>query len=539
MTSPDAGDVLVVVGGPAGTAADVAAMQAAASDLVGVAGTLGEAGARAARAAADPDLAGGALLDPGGLVRAQAELVPAVAELAVLAARVGRLGAALGAAAAGYELAERGLRAVAVQARDQVAHAAGAGVLRVLPRLGPYGVLAAGTPAAAWLAVRAFPALRQEGALAARDLTGGRLHPGSLDDRLRRLGRSQADALAGDVRRLGAAAMGWGVDHPQATEHLLGAVPAFLDGLTGPLWFPVPAEAPGGVGTWPPADVSELALLLTAVGQAGSVLAPERGVVVRPTGPPRSVAAPDGVRQLLGRAVAYSVPSGGPPAGYVPGRLRVDRVDAAGGTRWVVTLPPTQGWGLGTGPNPFDGSSNLRAMAGQPGAASQAAVQAMAAAGVAPGEPVLLVGYSQGGLTALQLAGDPAVRERVEVTTVLTAGAPVGGYEPPDGVQLLSLEHEQDLVVTLDGRSNPDDPAWTTVRRDLVSGAAADPSVRSALPGRPSTGHDLAGYLRTAALTDASSEESVQAWLRHAAPFLRAPGTRVTTTEYDVARVLP
>jgi hypothetical protein len=220
----------------------------------------------------------------------------------------------------------------------------------------------------------------------------------------------------------------------------------------------------------------------------------------------------------------------------VPGRIRVDRLDGARGTSWVVTLPSTQTWSVSGSRSPFDAASNVRLMAGLRSASSQAATETMQAAGVRPGQPVMLVGYSQGGLTALGLASDPGLRQRFDVTSVLTAGSPTGVFEAPNDVDVLSLEHEQDLVVAADGDDNPDDPTWTTVRRDLLSGTGADAGVAAKLPENPWAGHHLPPYLGTAAMVDGSTDESVRAWMRSAAPFWAAPGTTATTTEYAVAR---
>ena len=514
------GDAIDVVGGAGGTTADLVAMLCGGSVLTSSGGRLVEAGEVVARTAVDPALLPGAIVDPGGYAAVQARLVPLVAGLGLLGARTVALGHGVRAAAVAYGVTERATEALFVTARNAVARQAGQATLRALPRMSPYALAAVTLPIAGWISVRGYPLLLAESRRLGTDVLLGRFSSDSLDDRLMRMEREHARLLLSDVEAMGAVAADWAGRHPAAGQQLVGAVPAFLDGLTGPLRTGV-----SGDGTWPPRDVEELALLAAMLGAHVPLLDENRRVAVAPAGPAVPAPAPRGVADLLRRMAPYTPPVGAPPGTpYTPGRVRVDRLDGPTGRSWVVTLPPTQSWSPTGGPNPFDASSNVHLMADEPAASSRAAVEAMRASGVRPGEPVMLVGYSQGGLTAVQMAGDPDVRARFDVTSVLTAGAPAGLFEPPDGVDLLSLEHRQDLVVAADGVDNPDHPAWTTVRRDL----GAD--------GTPLTAHRLAPYVETAAAVDESSDDSVRAWIRSAAPFLDAPARKATTIEYDTVR---
>ena len=116
---------------------------------------------------------------------------------------------------------------------------------------------------------------------------------------------------------------------------------------------------------------------------------------------------------------------------------------------------------------------------------------------------------------AAGLAADPAFRSRFTVTHVLTAGSPVAAYPIPPGVQVLSLEHTDDLVPALDGRRDPDRSRWVTVRRTLRPGGLALDAAGA---------HDVRAYTRTAALVDASSDPSVRGWRAGLAPFLAGAG---------------
>ncbi|MGO3797282.1 MAG: hypothetical protein ACTJGR_09210, partial [Pauljensenia sp.] len=131
-------------------------------------------------------------------------------------------------------------------------------------------------------------------------------------------------------------------------------------------------------------------------------------------------------------------------------RHRTPGVGGVERTSWSVVIRGTQAWGVG-GPNPQDMLSNLQAVAGEESDQSRAVLAAMEGAGIAAGEPVELVGHSQGGAIAAQLASDPEVAARYRVTSVLTAGAPAGGAEGGPGVGMLNLENTRDPVPGLDG----------------------------------------------------------------------------------------
>src|SRR5699024_12178008 len=76
------------------------------------------------------------------------------------------------------------------------------------------------------------------------------------------------------------------------------------------------------------------------------------------------------------------------------------------------------------------------------------------------------LGYSQGGITAGSLAADPAFLADVNVTALMTVGAPISDFPVDSGVDVLSIEHEQDLVPDLDGNENPASDNWSTVTVD-------------------------------------------------------------------------
>ena len=206
------------------------------------------------------------------------------------------------------------------------------------------------------------------------------------------------------------------------------------------------------------------------------------------------------------------------------GRVRVVEVDdGAGGSAWVVAVPGTQQWGPRAGANPFDLTSDVRAVTGDPTLAAAGVAAALDRARAAsprarPDDPVLLVGHSQGGILAAALASDVAFTAGHRVTHVVTSGAPVGVFPVPETVRVLSVEHADDPVPTLDLTPNPARASWLTLR--VGQGPALDVAR-----------HDLGGYVRTTASAEgapAGTVPGLAGWEVSAAPFLHRPVRSVT-----------
>ncbi|GGL32943.1 hypothetical protein H9L10_10680 [Phycicoccus endophyticus] len=208
------------------------------------------------------------------------------------------------------------------------------------------------------------------------------------------------------------------------------------------------------------------------------------------------------------------------------GRVRVVEVaDPGGGSAWVVAVPGTQTWSPRAGANPFDLTADVRSVTGDATlaaagvtAALDAAMRASArrrgvgAARVA-GEPVLLVGHSQGGIHAAAIAADPDFGSTHRVTHVLTTGAPVGVFAVPERVRVLSVEHADDPVPTLDLTPNPARASWLTLR--VGDGPATD-------PGRHALG-EYESTVRAAQDAPRGTVPGLAGWEVSAAAFLRRP----------------
>ena len=140
------------------------------------------------------------------------------------------------------------------------------------------------------------------------------------------------------------------------------------------------------------------------------------------------------------------------------GVISIQRVEHADGrVSWVVYVPGTTDWTVGDG-EPQDLLTNLEAVGGTPTDMESGVVTAMRQAGIQPGEEVALYGHSQGGITVSNIAADPAIQGRYNITTVLTAGSPTAGADIPDDVHALHLENTGDAVPGLDAAPTPTGP---------------------------------------------------------------------------------
>lgn len=225
----------------------------------------------------------------------------------------------------------------------------------------------------------------------------------------------------------------------------------------------------------------------------------------------RPVAPDDDRRWRLGSAgSALAMVSALSTRSRQEGRVRVIAVAGADGTlAWTVLIPGTQTWDPVAGDQPFDVTTDVQALAGRwtllAAGAAEALRAAQAARGrVGAGDPVLLVGHSQGGIIAASLVSDPAFRATQRVTHVVTAGAPISGFDLPAEVAVLAVEHDGDPVPQLDLLNDPVRPGWVTIRSPPV------------LPSP----HDADGYAATAHLIDTAAPASAAGqWRAGAAGF--------------------
>jgi pimeloyl-ACP methyl ester carboxylesterase len=206
------------------------------------------------------------------------------------------------------------------------------------------------------------------------------------------------------------------------------------------------------------------------------------------------------------------------------GAVDVRILDGPAGRRVIVDITGTTVWNLDPRrrtPQVSDLGSNLRALANRPSVFERGVLLALRQAGVRPGEPIMLVGHSQGGMVAARLAGQLRTEAGLTVTHLVTAGSPLGLAPVPGSVSVLSLQNTGDLVPELDGADNPRRGNWITVRT-----ARGDSSVLGK--------HSVQAYLAGAGDLDASTDGSLVQWRRSAAGFLTAD--RVSTQVFEIRR---
>jgi hypothetical protein len=199
-------------------------------------------------------------------------------------------------------------------------------------------------------------------------------------------------------------------------------------------------------------------------------------------------------------------------------------VGADGRVAYIVDIPGTKVWNLpgGDGGSANDFGTNIDALAGNETVLQKGVEDAMRRAGIGPNDPVMLVGHSQGGMVAARAANDFVVHGEFNVTHVVTAGSPVGRMPVPDGVQMLSLENNGDIVPHLDAAENPASDNRTTVKFDNQSGTVG---------GNHAITHN---YADAAHQLDTSTDPSVTRFRDSAGVF--TGGTSVETHQYKVTR---
>jgi pimeloyl-ACP methyl ester carboxylesterase len=203
---------------------------------------------------------------------------------------------------------------------------------------------------------------------------------------------------------------------------------------------------------------------------------------------------------------------------------RTSTGSAAPGRRIIVDITGTTLWNFDpwrNTPQATDMSTNLRAVAHLTNVMQRGVLAALERAGVGRDEPILLVGHSQGGLVAAQLAAAITAGGRYTVGAVLTAGAPIAASPVPTGIPVLALENTGDLVPHLDGSDNPRRPDWLTARSSHG---------QASLLSR----HSLQSYLEVAQDVDASTAAPAVRARSELSPFLDA--TSVSTTVFQVRR---
>lgn len=211
------------------------------------------------------------------------------------------------------------------------------------------------------------------------------------------------------------------------------------------------------------------------------------------------------------------------------GFIEVIEVPSGGEKAYVLVVPGTQPAGSGAGgKNPFDEAGIVEALVYSSDDLSAAAVAALQAAGAEQGAAVVAVGYSQGGIHAMNMAADPHFLRNYDLRYVLTAGSPVAGINAAEGVQSLHLEHRTDWVPGSDGSPNPDSRDQVTVSLGNAPRAAEG-------EGGLGPGHTLSTYQDGARLVSASNDPSLVGSTAALGAVLGAGGA-ATATRFSLTR---
>jgi pimeloyl-ACP methyl ester carboxylesterase len=454
-------------GGSGGIKAHYDDMEALAKVFAEAAGAVADTAIDVLRIATSDDLLASAVLSPGSFKQVMEQLAEVEARLAARGLELEKLSLSLRAAVVAYKAVDEILSSALTGLENSVGFELGLAL--------PLAAL----PAAVLLL----------GVEAVRDL------PTFIDDLIH--GRASLSDFPGRVLDTTVKdANGFVLAHPGLVQDLIGGAAGLESGIG--VWA---LPLTGGVPIYgaSPQNYHEALQNLAGFFRDGDP-------IVGPGGhtQPGDDKAPNSVSDLL-MGVDRRQRRG--PRRAVSGEIGIQRLTGADGlVRYVVQLPGTESWKM-PGAKVRDLSTNLHTMAGGSTVYMRGIEQAMAKAHIPSGAPVMLVGHSQGGMTAAALAADPVFRHSYNVTQVVTAGAPIARSVIPPGIQVFAMENRYDIVPQLDGAPNPDQPNLTTVTFDAQNGTVGN-------------NHSLPETYVRAARNLPKGDPSYIAWLQTAHGFL-------------------
>lgn len=249
----------------------------------------------------------------------------------------------------------------------------------------------------------------------------------------------------------------------------------------------------------------------------------------------RSTPVPSSLAQIMG-GVTAAYDDGG-KAGTPDAAVRITTVDKGHGPAYIVTIPGTSEWNVRSGSNPLDTVGNLSSAGGNISTASRAVEMAMQQAGIPGGAPVMLVGHSQGGMTAANLAADPEFRSHFNVTNVMTYGSPIDSTHIPGDVKTLALQHTFDVVPRLDlGNAKPWGPG-------LVPWESSNSAIVVTLPSPAGSGmgdvvgnHDYNAYIASVEANESSGALAAYRNDPSTQAFITAEPGQVRSTTSGIGR---
>lgn len=543
---------LTVSGGAGGIGAKLDDMRLQAQQLSALSAELVSQAGTAGAKAADGDLLESMILSPVTGAAAEGAIVLASGSLLLVATQTGVSALFLEGAVVAYETADQALAALTTALHNGVAFvigvvavpaalvaAAGAAVVGVVYAAGVFGtnIVQEGIDAIAEGTTKTLDQIGENPwLLASPAAVAGLFGSNTVQSYSPQevIDRTAAD-LEAALAALQAMAPGviqnvneWLGENAWIADILTDGAPGLLAGLTflgGPL---VAAGMTALTGKpWPPLSYEDaIAAIAAGGGKFGLFDDGEGGLAMDPNDPSKplkvtqdrdvddlgdllqgSADIDKGTEELSSIRVVHSE---GPPPG------------------WIVQIPSTQVWDPHGGAVSNDLTSDIVAMQAEQTALAQAVKDAMADAGVSSTDPVMLEGFSLGGITAGQLASDPGFG--YNVTHVVTAGSPIARFDIPDDVQVLSLEFTEDPVARLDGRGNPDSGNWTTVQSEAPRLQGKNPETVD--PGIAGA-HNAQRYKILADQASSSGDPSIDAYLDSAQGFFSG---EQSVTDYSATR---
>lgn len=211
------------------------------------------------------------------------------------------------------------------------------------------------------------------------------------------------------------------------------------------------------------------------------------------------------------------------------GYIEVIEVDSGGRRAYVVVIPGTQLRDAARGANPFHLDGILEGVGDSSETVNKAVREALEAAGARKGDPVVGVGYSQGGIHAMNLAASEDFLKEYNLQYVLTAGSPVAHIASKPDVSSLHLEHRTDWVPGADGAPNRDarNQVTATMTNDLYARKGEDVGI--------GPGHQLSSYQEGARLVSLSGDPSLVESTATLGAILGAGGA-ATATRFSLSR---
>ncbi|MDF7663656.1 alpha/beta fold hydrolase [Bifidobacterium sp. ESL0763] len=188
---------------------------------------------------------------------------------------------------------------------------------------------------------------------------------------------------------------------------------------------------------------------------------------------------------------------------------------ADGSVAWLVTIPGTDG----EHDSPFGWEQNAELMSAErkrrmDADSSRMVVETMRRAGIKRGEPVVLIGHSQGGIVAGEIAADRS--DEFDIEHIVTAGSPIANHPIPSKTWVTSVEMDDELVAALDGADNAPKLNWLTIHgtaeREGDQGGAKVMADGSCVPGKAPK---LANPYDGARVRDAPDDKEITHWLKY------------------------